>query len=259
MKTKQGWRGRERVLIASIALTFGFTGCATRGPMHLYLAGEGSAPILDRDLEGTAHDGLAGFLQSGDQVIGLGYEFNTDYLWLRLAPGDELVTIKRSERKEWYRYQLPTEFAAPGATSLDLAVRSFNRMVYAAMPEPGVVGKVTRYGDVLSSVRPGGTTRPIGGLAWDQVGDRLLVLYADDGSVVAHADEVMPVATIRFDTAVSPTSLAFDSNRRRYFVPLADGPELGEFDEAGRLISRLPLPAGMRAIDAGQRSAVRVF
>ena len=241
------------------ALTFGGSGCATRGPTHLYLAGAGSEPIIDHDLQGSAHDQLEGFLQPEDRVVGLGYEFNTDYIWLRLAPGNELVTIKRSERKEWYRYQLPTEFGTPGATSLDLAVRAFNRMVYAAMPEPGVVGKVTRYGDVLPSVRPGGATRAIGGLAWDQVNDRLLVLYADDGTVVAYENEIAPVATIRFDRAVAPTSLAYDSNRQRFFVPLAGDAGLGEFEATGRFLRVVPVPAGAHAIDAGQRSAVRVF
>lgn len=244
-------------------LTIGLTGCATQGPTHLYLAGPAGGAIVDRDLEGGRHDVLEGFLQSDERVIGLGYEYNTDYIWLRLAPGDELLTIKRSERKEWYRYELPAAFGTEGAASLDLAVRAFNRMVYAAMPEPGLVGKVTRYGDVLDGVRPGDTTRPIGGLAWDQVNDRLLVLYADDGSVVAYADEVTPVATVRFDRVVTATSLAYDSNRQRYYVPLpaAAGAGIGEFDAEGRFLGPVALPAEStgRAIDAGQRSAVRVF
>lgn len=249
----------HRVSTLLLVLTVAAGGCATRGPTHLYLAGEGSAAIVDRDLEGELHDELHGFLKPEDLVVGLGYEFNTDYIWLRLAPGNKLVTIKRSVREEWYRYELPPTFAEEGRASLDLAVRAFNRMVYAAMPEPGLVGKVTRYGEVLESLRPGGTSREIGGLAWDQVNDRLLVLYVDDGSVVAHDDEVTPVVTVRFDTAVSPTTLAYDSNRGRYFVPLASGAELGEFDAEGRLIARLPLPEHVRAIDAGQRSAVRMF
>ncbi len=241
------------------ALTFGGSGCATRGPTHLYVAGAGSSPIVDHDLEGENHDRLEGFLRAEDRVIGLGYEYNTDYIWLRLAPGNELVTIKRSERKEWYRYQLPAEFGAAGATSLDLAVRAFNRMVYAAMPEPGVVGKVTRYGDVLPSVRPGDAARVIGGLAWDQINDRLLVLYADDGTVVAYDGETTPVATVRFERAVAPTSLAYDSNRERYIVPLAERAGLGEFDATGRFLRVVPVPVGPNAIDAGQRSAVRMF
>ncbi len=250
-------RFRQMIWVAGWAVLM--SGCATKGPTHLYLAGDGTLPVIDRDLEGEQHDELPGFLEASDQVVGLGYEFNTDYIWLRLAPGNVLLTIKRSERKEWYRYTLPGAFAQSGTLSLDLAVRAFNRMVYLAMPEPGLVGKVTRYGDVLEAVRPGGIEAPIGGLAWDQVNDRLLVLYRDEARVVTFADETEPVATVRFDRAVQPTSLAYDSNRQRYYVPLAEAGWLGEFDAEGRLIARLPLAEGLRAIDAGQRSAVRVF
>ncbi len=179
---------KARWLGSLLGLTLG--GCATSGPTHLYLAGAGDRPVVDISLQGDDHDELAGLLAATDRVIGLGYEYNTDYIWLRLAPGDRLVTIKRSIRDVWYRYDLPAEFAATDATSLDLAVRAFNRMVYAAMPEPGLVGKVGRYGDVRERIRPGDDQRVIGGLAWDQVADQLLVLYAGDGEIVAYADEI---------------------------------------------------------------------
>lgn len=250
-------RGSRLVLLLAAVLLAG--GCATQGPTHLYLAGAGSAPVFDRGLADGADDELPGLLAAEDQVIGLGYDYNTDYIWLRLAPGDRLVAIKRAIREVWYRYDLPPEFAVDGAASLDLAVRSFNRMVYAAMPEPGSVGKITRYGKVLGTLRPGDTTRPIGGLAWDQANDRLLVLYADTGEVVAHEGETTAVATVRLHAYLDPSTLAYDSNRERYYVPLSGGRELGEFDATGQLIGRLPLPAAGVAIDAGQRSLVRVF
>lgn len=234
-------------------------GCATKGPTHLYLAGLGEQPILDRALEGEDHDELGGLLTSDDRVIGVGYEYNTDYIWLRMEPGDRLITIKRSMREVWYRYELPGDFGAEGVKSLDLAVRSFNRMVYAAMPEAGVVGKVTRYGKVLPSVRPGNETRVIGGLAWDQVNDRLVVLYAEDGEIVVYEDETQPVARIKLQAEVEAWSLAYDSNRQRYYVPLQEAGWLGEFDAEGRLVGRLPLPGAVGGIDAGQRAFVRVF
>ena len=234
-------------------------GCASKGPTHLYLAGQGGQPVFDRSLEGENHDELGGLLDSDDQVIGVGYEYNTDYIWLRMAPGDRLITIKRSMRQVWYRYELPDEFAAEGVKSLDLAVRSFNRMVYAAMPEAGVVGKVTRYGKVLPSVRPGNETRAIGGLAWDQVNDRLVVLYAEDGEIVVYEDETQPVTRVKLQAGLDAWSLAYDSNRQRYYVPLLEVGWLGEFDAEGRLIGRLPLPQSVGGIDAGQRAFVRVF
>lgn len=245
-------------LVSIFLLTF--AGCATRGPMHLYRATHGEAPVGDQALESGEDDELVGFLEPADRVIGLGYEFNTDYIWLRLAPGNRLITIKRGVRELWYDYDLPEQFLMPDGQTGDLAVRSFNRMVYAAMAEPGLVAKVERYGKVGEVIRPGGSDRAIGGLAWDQVNDRLLVLYAGDvPAVVSYDNDVEEVGRVTFDVATQPTTLAFDSNRQRYYVPLADAGWLGEFDAQGRLIERHPFPDPTASIDAGQRSAVRMF
>ncbi len=69
--------------------------------MHLCSATHGEAPVRDQALESGVHDELVGSLESEDRVIGLGYEFNTDYIWLRLAPGNRLITIKRGVRELW--------------------------------------------------------------------------------------------------------------------------------------------------------------
>lgn len=236
-----------------------FAGCASRGPTHLYSAGAGTAPIHDLALEQGSDDALVGFLEPGDRVIGLGYEHNTDYIWLRLAPGDRLVTVKRGIRELWYDYDLPPAFKMAAEQPGDLAVRSFNRMVYAVMPTAGTIGKITRYGDVQEAFKPSGGPDPIGGLAWDQVNDRLLVLRSDSGEVIAYANERVEVARVRLDAAVRPQTLAYDSNRARYYVPLAEEGWLGEFDAEGRLLNRLPWPDDMAALAAGQRSLVRVF
>ncbi|MBT5901339.1 MAG: hypothetical protein HOH58_04435 [Opitutaceae bacterium] len=235
-------------------------GCATRGPMHLYSATSGQDPVRDQALESGADDELVGFLDPEDRVIGLGYEFNTDYIWLRLAPGNRLITIKRGFRELWYDYDLPGSFLVPEGESGDVAVRSFNRMVYVALAEPGMVGKIERYGDVHEVIQPGGSDRTIGGLAWDQVNDLLLVLYSDGvPAVVAYDNDIEEVGRVTFEVATRPTTLAYDSNRQRYYVPLAEAGWLGEFDTQGRLIARRAFPDSAAAIDAGQRSAVRMF
>ena len=250
--------GRGTTLLSGLTVLW-MSGCATRGPTHLYLAASGAHPIEDRALESADSDRLAGFLEPADQVIGLGYEFNTDYVWLRLAPGNRLITIKRGIGELWYDYTLPDEFLMAEKRSGDLAGRSFNRMVYAAMPSAGEIGKVERYGEVNGTIRPGDEMRTVGGLAWDQHRDRLLVLYVEDAEVVAYANEIEPVARVTFDVAVQPTTLAYDSNRQRYYVPLTEAGWLGEFDAEGRLMNRLPFPDAAAAIDAGQRSTVRMF
>lgn len=228
--------------------------------MHLYSATNGGHPVRDRALEAGEDDELVGFLEEGDRVVGLGYEFNTDYIWLRIAPGNRLITIKRGFRELWYDYALPDSFLLEDGMSGDLAVRSFNRMVYVAMAEPGRVAKVERYGDVREVIQPGGSERVIGGLAWDQANDRLVILYAGDvPEVVIYDNDVEEVSRVSLAAAVRPTTLAYDSNRRRYYVPLAEAGWLGEFDAEGQLIGRLPFPDPAASIDAGQRSAVRMF
>lgn len=228
--------------------------------MHLYSAVDGEQPVRDRALEAGEDDELVGFLEPGDRVVGLGYEFNTDYIWLRIAPGNQLITIKRGFRELWYDYALPDSFLLEDGASGDLAVRSFNRMVYVAMAEPGLVAKVERYGDVNEVIQPGATERAIGGLAWDQVNDRLLILYAEGSpEIVAYDDDTDSVGQVTLDTPVRPTTLAYDSNRQRYYVPLAEVGWLGEFDANGHLINRLPFPNPEASIDAGQRSTVRMF
>ncbi len=244
--------------LVSLLVCLLLAGCATSGPMHLYVAGQGA--IQDRALESGQGDSLSEFIEDGDVVVGLGYEFNTDYIWLRLAPGDRLITIKRGIRELWYDYELPGEFQLADGQMGDLAVRSFNRLVYVALAEMGRVGRVERYGKVRASFQPGGIVRAIGGLAWDQKQDQLVVLYADEGGeAVFFEDETEPIRRVTFDTALRPTTLAYDSNRERFYVPLAETAELGEFDRDGRLLKRLPLDDPKSAIDAGQRSAVRMF
>lgn len=249
----------SKPLVAVFLTALLMGGCATRGPMHLYSAHAGSHPVEDHALESGPDDQLVGLLEPDAVVVGLGYEFNTDYIWLRLAPGDRLIAIKRGVRERWYDYTLPPEFRLPTDVSGDLAVRAFNRMVYVAMAEPGAVSRVSRYGDVREIIRPGDTGRRIGGLAWDQVNDRLLVLYADRAEVVAYTTEMEPIEAVRFEVEVRATTLAYDSNRQRYYVPLAAEGWLGEFDATGRLLNRLPFPRAGASIDAGQRSVVRMF
>jgi hypothetical protein len=243
-------------LVLSVAF---LTGCATRGPMHLYSAGDGALPIHDQGLETGTDNALGGFLQPGDRVIGLGYEHNTDYIWVRLAPGNRLLTIKRGIQELWYDYSLPDAFLLPPESTGDLAVRSFNRMVYAVMSEPGTIGKVTRYGEVLETFRPDDHSAEIGGLAWDQVNDLLLVLYSATGEVAAYAKETQVVSRVQLDAAINAMTLAYDSNRARFYVPLAEPGWVGEFDAEGQLLARLPWPKGMTAMDAGQRSLIRLF
>lgn len=232
-------------------------GCATQGPTRLYLAGDAEAAVQQIDLSANTTSDYEQVPLPGTEVIGLGYEFNTDYVWLRMAPGDRLVAIKRFEEEFWYDYQLPESFQVPEEASGDIAVRAFNRMIYLALAE-GRVARVTRYGEVLDFRRIS-EDRQIGGLAWDQVEDQLLVLWADGEEVSRYDLKLNLIETVTLAAPLNPQSLAYDSNNARFLVPLAGGQEVGEFDRGGTLTGRYTMPEGMRALDAGQMSAIRVF
>jgi len=249
----------SKPLIPTLFAALTFAGCATQGPTHLYLAGDATQPIQQIALEDREYSEYESRLRPSDRVSGLGYEFNTDYVWLRVAPGSRLIAIKRFEEELWYDYRLPDMFNVPAGQSGDLAVRAFDRMVYAALPG-GRVGEVTRYGEILGIHRLSSADREIGGLAWDQASDQLLVLWAEGREVSWFSRRDWSLQkSVELDASTDPFSLAYDSNRGRIFVPLAGREELGEFDLGGKLLGRMPLGEGVGAIDAGQFSAVRVF
>lgn len=201
---------------------------------------------------------FAGALMPGEDVVGLGYEYNTAYTWLRLAPGDRLIALKLGHAEFWYDYSLPAEFRLPEGQSGDIAVRAFNRMVYVALAD-GRVTQVERYGEVRAIHELGQGERKIGGLAWDQWAEQLLVLWADAPEITRYTLEWEEVGTLTLAAEVAPVSLAYGSNEGRYYVMLADKTTLGVFDGEGRLVDRITDLPPVGGLAAGQRSTVRVF
>lgn len=233
-------------------------GCASTGPTQLFLAGAADEPVTEIDVATGERGVFAGALVPGEQVVGLGYEFNTAYTWLRLAPGDRLIALKLGYAEFWYDYTLPVEFRLAPGQSGDLAVRAFNRMVYVALAD-GRVAQVERYGEVraIHELRPEG--RAIGGLAWDQRAEQLLVLWADAAEITRYSLDWKEQETITLAAEIAPVSLAYGSNEGRYYVPLADKKTLGVFDREGRLVDRITDLPPVGGLAAGQRSTVRVF
>lgn len=245
----------SRVLLAAAVL--GGAGCATRGPNHVYVTTAGNPAIHDL---GAAQVATVPGGPAGGQVLGLAYDFNTDHLFLRLAPAQVIRVIERPSGKVLREMPLPAGLhtAAPA----DLAIRSRDRHLFAVHPDGRTIVELTLRGEPLRRLELPDLGGRIAGLACDQRDDRLLVLAATSPARVAAvgADgNVLDYVTLA--EAVSPVSLGFDSEGRRHFVPLADGRTLGEFDAEGRLVARHALPDGtpITGIDAGQRSFVRVF
>jgi hypothetical protein len=252
---------RERTGTTWLGLLLGLmlsTGCATRGPNHVYLTAAASPAVHDL---GPSPAKIADVVKSGEQALGLAYDFNTDHLFVRIAPAQVIRVIERPSGKILRDMPLPA--ALQTTASADLAIRSGDRHLFAVHPDGRSVVELTLYGETIRRVELPGLAGPIHGLAYDQRGDRLLILSAarDRVQVGAVTPEGNVTYYVTLAAAVSPVSLGYDSDAQHYFVPLADGRSLGEFDAAGNLVATHPTTGAgpITAIDAGPRSLVRVF
>jgi uncharacterized protein YjiK len=241
--------------LALLALALGGGGCATQGPNHVYLTTQSSAAIQDL---GPSSAVVADVIPTGESALGLAYDFNTDHLFVRLE--GSIRVIERPSGKILREMPLPDDLRGKGPA--DLAIRSGDRHLFAAHPDGLSVVELTLFGETVRRIKLSGVTGDIRGLAYDQRGDCLLVLGAADGQT--HVGRVAPDGNVTYYVtlagAVSAVSLGYDSDAQRFFVPLADGHTLGEFDAKGALVRTHALTGGaITAIDAGPRSFVRVF
>jgi uncharacterized protein YjiK len=268
-------RKPRRVWLAALAaVALGGGGCATRGPNHVYATTADRAAVQDLGPAGTP---IRDALKPGEQAVGLAYDFNTDHLFVRVVPAQLIRVIERPSGKILREMPLalpdnlpkdkvvgtntrPAE-AGNGAPSADLAIRSSDRHLFAVHPDGRSVVELTLYGEFVRRVEVQGIAGRIVGLAYDQRGNRLLALFAAAGraQVGALAPEGNVTHCITLGAAVAPVSLGYDSDARRYFVPLADGHALAEFDATGQLVATHPADGVITAIDAGPRSFLRVF
>lgn len=225
-------------------------GCATSGPNHTYVSLADQSAIHDVSADGRA---TVPALAAGETAIGLAYDFNTDHLFVRVLPADVIRVIERPSGKVLREMPLTGELRAtqPG----DLAIRSRDRHLFVLRPDGASVAELTVDGAPVRTlpVAPGGT-----GLAFDQARGQLLVLA--NNRVLAFDESGRASGAVELRAPVSPTSLGFDSAARHFFVPLVEAGQLGEFDEHGTLLQTHAFgPGAITAIDAGQRSFVRVF
>ncbi len=245
-------RGAVFALLAGLA---GFTtGCATRGPLHVYaVAGSGERPVVDTGDGRTVE--VPSFLAPDDWVSGFAYDPFTDHFFLRLAPGDRIRVVDRPARA------IKREFEIAGAPrgGGDLAIRPRDGHLFLLGAQPGQVLQATRLGRFIGEIALENVREPLQGLALDSAQDRLLALAADDRRVFVHDLRGRFIRQLQLDRPAGP-SLAFDAEQREFHAPLRGRPgEIGIFDDTGRLRRTVPAPAGPGLIDVGPRSFVRVF
>jgi hypothetical protein len=227
-------------------------GCATRGPNHVYFTTDASPAVHDL---GPPRAALTGIVAAGERVLGLAYDYNTDHLFVRIAPAQVIRVIERPSGKVLRELPLPPPLQTPA--SADLAVRSSDRHLFAVHPDGRSVVELAESGAFVRHLEFAGLAETITGLACDQRQGRLLLLTG--GTVRSFAFDGRELGSVPLQGDVSPVSLGYDSDARHYFVPLADGRTLGEFDAGGSLVARHPVGGAITAIDAGPRSFVRVF
>jgi len=266
-------RGRAtRKLLGAIFLALaalgGLAGCHTPGPGQVY-AWSPAAPETVQDVDAQQNGptpAISGRVAAGERVVGLAYDFNTDFLCLRLEPGARIRIFKRGENRFVREWALPAELAAPDllvapATGFDLAVRPSDRHLFALRPAKPEVWEFTlegRFVRVIALVPL--PPAALGGLAFDHVRDRLVALLATTPARLAEIapDGSWTPLTTLADDDVAPSSLGCNADAGEYYVPLATG-GIGVFDRRGTLVRRLPLAGIATALDAGPRSFVRVF
>jgi hypothetical protein len=233
-------------------------GCATRGPNHVYLTTATGPAIHDL---GPSPARITDAVKSGEQALGLAYDFNTDHLFVRITPAQVIRVIERPSGKILREMALPVALQA--TASADLAIRSSDRHLFAVHPDGRSVVELTLYGATIRRIGLTGLAGPVLGLAYDQRGDRLLILSASENGVQVGGFNPEGNVTyyVTLAAPVSPVSLGYDSDAQHYFVPLAGGVSLGQFDSGGNLIATHQTDGtqAITAIDAGPRSLVRVF
>ncbi len=245
------------LLALLVAVSIGGGGCATGGPNHVYVTVANSPDVQDL---GPPAAGIARAVAPGERVVGLAYDFNTDHLFLRIAPTHIIRVIERPSGKILREMPLPADLHTED--SADLAIRSRDRHLFTVGADGRSVVELTLFGEFVRHLELSGLAGPIGGLAYDQQNGRLIVLTT---SAPARIGTVAPDGSVASDltlaAAVAPVSLGYDSDARHYYVPLADGVTLGEFDATGALLEKHPVGGShpITALDAGARSFVRVF
>jgi len=246
---------RNCIALAAAIVAGGLEGCATRGPLHVYSIAANPTTVLDLGDENAS--AVPSFLAPGESVIGFAYDPFTDHFFLRLAPGNRIRVIDRPARA--IKRELELERVPPGAAgSRDLAVRPRDGHLFATHPTAPALIELTRFGRFVREIPLERLTSAPAGVAYDSLGDRLLVLDGDDTRRVSIHDLVGRVlGAIPLARRVDP-SLAFDSEQRELYAPLAgEAATIAVFDETGKLVRTLPQPG--RFVDVGPRSLVRVF
>jgi hypothetical protein len=260
------------VLLAALSLlALALSGCATPGPLHLYTTAS-TQPELITDTGAAPSADIPAFFAPGETLTGLAYDPFTDHLFLRLAPGNVVRVVDRPARAIKRTY---TVAELPATAGGDLAVRPRDGHIFFAHPTLPALVETDRFGAFIRTLTLATLNAPPAGVAYDAAHNQLLILSGGDlARITTHTVDGARVASVALDRTVGLLTLAFDSDTRELYIPLApqsplvssienqkseikNPPALGVFNLEGHLLRTLPQSATF--IDLGPRSLLRLF
>lgn len=241
--------------LGGVTLLGVLSGCATPGPLHVYLLEDGGQRNIVDFAAGHAIE-RPSFPQPGEKISGFAYDPFTDHFFLRLEPGNRIRVVDRPARA------IKREFEIAGLNSSgggDLAVRPRDGHIFLIHENGRAIAETSRLGKLIRVFQLAGLTQPAGAIAIDPTTDRLFVLLADGSRVTSHAMDGRKLGEFTLEQTAA-LSLAFDPEKGHLYAPLANGMAgCAIFTLDGRLHTTLPLPLPTAAIDVGPRSFIRVF
>ncbi len=245
-------------------IVFGAAGCSTAGPNHLYITKGGGEPIHDVTHDGAPATEVPSRTAVEEKILGLAYDSYTDELFVRLAPGNLVRVVDRPSQRhlrDMTLPELPPHTANPA--SADLTIRSRNRHLFLVDADGRSIIEYSLFGELVRRLAPEVGRAFIGGLAFDQINDRLLVLLDGEHSAILTCTlDGREESRRELQGAVLPLSLAYDSAAQHFFVPMPGGKTVGVFDAQGRHLSTISPTAttgDVSALASGERSFVRIF
>lgn len=215
---------------------------------HAYVSPTPGEDIRDVQLA-TGGMSLIRTPAGGAAIVGLAYDQSTDHIFARVLPGTTIREIERSTGHVIRDFQArrvtpgcggitPDEFPI---TECGLAIRWSDRHFFLDNPNGNPITEIDFNGDFVRNIvlqQPGGV---IGGLAYDQAGGRLYILYVATETVAEVDLSGTEIRRFRPQAPILPQGLSMSSDRRELYIPLISGNFIGVFDLAGALITQHPL------------------
>lgn len=104
------------VTLALAILFLSLSGCATPGPNYVYATVESDSAV---HALGPEQRDIPAAVAPGERVLGLAYDFNTDHLFLRIAPAQVIRVIERPSGKILREMPLPAELRTENSADRD--------------------------------------------------------------------------------------------------------------------------------------------